>query len=103
MNPLIPLPCCPEGRWVRIEAMDGPPAEIHRLRELGLRPGRRFEVFRCGNPCILQIDGHKLCLRCGPGVQVLVQPEQPLPGADGAGSRGGVSSFGRFRWRRRGR
>lgn len=103
MNSLIPLQCCPEGRWVRIEAIDGPPAEVHRLQELGFRRGCRLEVFRCGNPCILQIDGHKLCLRCAPGVQVLVQPEEPPPLPDDMVSRGVFSSLGKFRWRRRGR
>jgi|GEM_PF-1750884 Fe2+ transport system protein FeoA len=103
MNPCIPLACCPEGLPVRIEAITGPVAEVHRLRELGFRPGCRLQVLRCGNPCIVQLNGQKLCLRYSPEVQVLVEPEKPLPPPKIHPFRLSFVPWGRFRWRHRGR
>ncbi len=103
MPPWIPLSCCPAGYSVRIASITGPLAEVHRLRELGLRPGCRLQVVRCGNPCILRLDGHTLCLRSHPAVEVLVEPEEPLPPPKISPLRTAFGSLGRFRWRHRGR
>ncbi|MCS7304562.1 MAG: ferrous iron transport protein A [Thermoguttaceae bacterium] len=99
MNGWIPLERCPEGYPVRIVSMSGPQAEVHRLRELGLRPGCRLRVFRRGNPCILCLNGHSLCFRPSPHLQVLVEPEKPLPVPKTTSGWMPSSLLGRFWWR----
>ncbi|MBC7354362.1 MAG: ferrous iron transport protein A [Thermogutta sp.] len=68
------------GQAARITALDGPPEVVHRLQELGLRPGTVVRVFRPGNPCIVWLGGSKLGVRMDDDVRILVEA---LPGHHG--------------------
>jgi Fe2+ transport system protein FeoA len=68
------------GQAARITALDGPPEVVHRLQELGLRPGVVVRVFRPGNPCIVWLGGSKLGVRMDDDVRILVEA---LPGHHG--------------------
>ena len=45
-----------------------------RLEELGLRVGRRVEMIQPGTPCIVRLEGAKLCVRHGADCHILVRP-----------------------------
>ncbi|HOA51601.1 MAG: FeoA family protein [Thermogutta sp.] len=67
----------PAGERAQIVSLSGPEDVVHRLEELGLRPGTVIRVFRPGNPCIVCLGGSKLGVRADGHVQILVSP---LPG-----------------------
>ena len=56
----------------------GQPAEVHRLEEIGLRGGTNVQMIRPGSPCIIRLDGNRLCLRADELVSVMVRPGDPL-------------------------
>lgn len=69
--PLHKLAC---GQPAEILGITGDPGRVHRLHEFGLRKGVNIEMFRSGNPCIIRMDGSKVCLRMDDSLQVLVKP-----------------------------
>jgi len=71
---LIPLNLLPPGHSARISQLVGAPSETHRLEELGLRSGAVIEMVQSGSPCIIRLNGHKLCFRDCDVFQVLVSP-----------------------------
>lgn len=72
--PMIPIRKLAPGQTARIAHIVGPPEDVHRLEELGLRRGTSIQMFRQGNPCILRLEGAKVCLRAGKNIEVLVMP-----------------------------
>jgi ferrous iron transport protein A len=70
----IPLKHLPVGHRARIARVTGHPDHVHRLAEFGLRGGTTIEMFRPGNPCIIRLAGHKVCLRANDLLHVLVEP-----------------------------
>ena len=74
----IPLKRLPVGHCGRISSVLGHPDHIHQLEEFGLRGGTKIEMFRSGNPCILRLAGHKICLRADDLLHVLVVPTAGL-------------------------
>ena len=70
----IPLHLLAAGEHASIDQLLGPPAEIHRLEELGLRVGRAIEMVQSGTPCIVRLEGAKLCFRQTEGCHILVRP-----------------------------
>lgn len=72
MTDLIPLKLLPAGATGRIAQLLGSSHEVHRLEELGLRPGTAVEVVQAGSPCIIRLSGHKLCFRESDLFSVLV-------------------------------
>ena len=73
----IPLRLLRPGQWACVTRIAGPPEDVHRLEEFGLRPGTRIEMFRAGRPCILRLAGSKVCLRTERRLQVFVTPAAP--------------------------
>lgn len=73
----IPLEILPAGAAATVEEIVGSADAVVRLEELGFRHGRRIEMVQPGSPCIVRIDGHKLCIRDGEAFAVLVRPEAP--------------------------
>jgi Fe2+ transport system protein FeoA len=51
----------------------GTPEHVHRLHEMGLRGGAEIEMMQAGSPCIIRLDGHKLCFRDDEATRVLVE------------------------------
>jgi ferrous iron transport protein A len=74
VNELIPLQLLAAGQGARIDQLLGSSADLHRLQEMGLRPGAWVEMVQPGSPCIIKLAGSKLCLRDANLFQVLVQP-----------------------------
>jgi ferrous iron transport protein A len=62
---LIPLEMLAAGQIARIAALCGMPDDTHRLEELGLRQGQLIEMVQPGVPCVLKLEGSKLCFRGG--------------------------------------
>jgi Fe2+ transport system protein FeoA len=73
MTDAIPLPLLVRGQRGRIDQLLGPPENVHRLEELGMRVGRPVEVLQGGRTCIVKLDGTRLALRDDEGLQVLVR------------------------------
>ena len=74
MSALLPLELLRAGDWAEVVEVFGDAAWVGRMAELGLRPGCRLQILSAGSPCLLLINGTRLCLRAEQAMQVLVQP-----------------------------
>lgn len=74
MHDSLPLHILNPGERASIDQLLGPPAEVQRLEELGLRVGRTIEMIQPGTPCIVRLEGAKLCVRHGQDCHILVRP-----------------------------
>ena len=70
----IPLQKLPTGQIAEIACIKGNPQDVARLSEMGLRCGAQICAIRGGNTCILQLDGHRLCLRPSKELAIHVTP-----------------------------
>jgi Fe2+ transport system protein FeoA len=70
---LIPLNMLAPGQSGEVDQVTGPPDDVHRLEELGLRGGVAVEMIQNGSPCIIRLAGHKLCFRSDELLSVLVR------------------------------
>ena len=75
MDAMIPLRLLVRGEPAVVEDLCGPDGEVHRLREMGFEPGVEVEMVRVGNPCIVRVGHHRLCLRCDDSIHILVRPK----------------------------
>jgi Fe2+ transport system protein FeoA len=76
MAPNEPVPVeflAPNSDAVVVE-MCGDAQNVHRLEELGIRCGCKLRMLSPGEPCLLAIEGKKMCLRLGKSADILVQP-----------------------------
>jgi Fe2+ transport system protein FeoA len=73
MVSLLPLFQLEPGQRARIRQLMGMPDQVHRLEELGLRAGSTVEMVQPGSPCIVRLDGGKLCFRGTEAFSVLVR------------------------------
>ncbi|MBL8795945.1 MAG: ferrous iron transport protein A [Planctomycetia bacterium] len=71
---MLPLELLQAGEAADVAEVHGEPAWIGRMAELGLRPGSRVQVLQPGSPCMLQVNGTRLCLRGEQAMQILVRP-----------------------------
>jgi ferrous iron transport protein A len=74
----IPLQFLTPGQLATVTEVIGAPEQVVRLEELGLRSGRTVEMLQSGSPCIVRLDGHKLCFRESDLCSILVQPTGEL-------------------------
>jgi ferrous iron transport protein A len=74
VNEQVPLELLECGQTAAVTAIVGEREAIHRLKELGLREGTEVEMIRSGTPCIVRLDGQRLCLRGDEMLRVLVRP-----------------------------
>lgn len=70
---LVPLTLLRAGQSGRVGQVLGVGGLVHRLREMGLRVGADVEMVRAGSPCILRLDGQKICVRSDEMKCVLVE------------------------------
>lgn len=70
----IPLQKLRAGQPADISCVTGNPQDVARLAEMGLRCGTRVSVVRGGNTCILQLEGHRMCVRPSKELMILVTP-----------------------------
>lgn len=73
MEDAIPLQFVAAGNSATVVHVEGEPASVQRLAELGVSHGRPLEVIQSGSPCIVQLEGVKLCLRYESECSVLVR------------------------------
>lgn len=73
MPELVPLSVLRSGQIGEVGQLVGAPDQVRRLEELGLRAGARLEMIRGGAPCIIRVDGSKLCFRNDDSLRVLVR------------------------------
>ena len=71
---LIPLGFLPRGQIAEIGQVIGKADQVQRLRELGIRSGMSVEMVQPGSPCIVVIDGQRLCFRESEAIGILVRP-----------------------------
>jgi Fe2+ transport system protein FeoA len=81
---LLPLELLDRGETAEVADIAGEPGWRCRMEELGLRVGSRVRVVQPGSPCLLQVNGCRLCLRGACLMQILVRPV-----ADTASQHGG--------------
>jgi Fe2+ transport system protein FeoA len=81
MNPALPLELLRAGESAEVAEVFGEPAWVGRMAELGLRVGTRLQVLQAGSPCLLQVNGSRLCLRAEQAMQILVRlvATEPAP------------------------
>jgi Fe2+ transport system protein FeoA len=71
---LIPLNQMPSGTKGIVAAVLGRSDDVHRLHEMGFRDGTPIEMLEAGSPCLLKLQGQKLCFRADDLLRVLVKP-----------------------------
>lgn len=76
MRDLLPITLLTRGQVAEVQQLVGPPEQVRRLEELGLRNGARIEVVRGGSPCIIRIGDSRICFRDDAQVHVLVAPRK---------------------------
>jgi len=76
MHFAIPISHLRSGEIADITQVVGSAEHVRRLEELGLRDGTRIEIVRAGSPCIVRVDGAKLCIRDDELLRVLVTPRK---------------------------
>lgn len=70
----LPLDLLQPGEWADVAEVTGEPALVCRMAEIGIRSGCRLQVVQNGSPCLLNIDGCRLCLRMDDSAQIFVHP-----------------------------
>ncbi len=70
---LVPLTFLRADQMGRIGEVLGGGGVVQRLREMGLRDGAEVRMVRPGSPCIIRLDGRKLCVRSDQVASVLVR------------------------------
>ena len=70
----VPLRTLRSGQRAVVVSLNGSAHEVARLSEMGLRRGVQLTVLRNGITCILQLEGHRLCIRLSKELVVLVIP-----------------------------
>jgi ferrous iron transport protein A len=71
---LLPLELLGSGEWADVAEVQGEPAWVGRMAELGVRVGARLRVLQAGSPCLLQVGGSRLSLRSDAALHILVRP-----------------------------
>ncbi len=70
----VPLKTIHAGFTVDVDDVIGEPALVGRLAALGVRPGSRVQIIRPGTPCLIEVGGSRMSVRCDSGVDILVRP-----------------------------
>jgi ferrous iron transport protein A len=69
---ILPIELLRKGERGVIHDLCGDETVVHRLSEMGLRPGVEFRMIRPGSPCIVYVGEHRLTVRLDPSLQILV-------------------------------
>jgi ferrous iron transport protein A len=76
---LLPLTVLRVGQVARVVHVLGDSRCVDHLREVGLCAGAEVEMLRGGSPCIVRLDGQRLCLRADELASVMVAPQDAKP------------------------
>jgi Fe2+ transport system protein FeoA len=71
---MMPLEMLRSGEWADVAEVHGEAGWIGRMAELGIRTGSRIQMVQDGVPCLLNVDGCRLCLRGDACSRILVRP-----------------------------
>lgn len=71
---LLPLEMLRTGEWADVAEVHGEPGWVGRMAEMGIRTGCRVQMVQDGSPCLLNIDGCRLCLRGDACSRIFVRP-----------------------------
>lgn len=63
VSQILPLELLAAGEVGVVVEIDGDPAMVMRLHEMGLHAGVRVSMVRPGSPCILEINHHRFLIR----------------------------------------
>jgi Fe2+ transport system protein FeoA len=74
---VLPLDMLRAGEWAEVTEIAGQSVLQHRLAELGVRAGCRIRMLQPGVPCLLDVNGCKLCLRADECTQIYVRVIDP--------------------------
>ncbi len=74
MYDLIPINSLEAGQTAKVGHVIGQIDQIHRLKELGLRDGAQIQMVSPGSPCIVRLDGQRLCFRDSELLNIFVRP-----------------------------
>ena len=72
---LLPLHLLPAGCSARVADLIGDVDQVHRLEEIGLRRGAVVKMLQSGTPCVIHVDGSRLCFRESEMIGILVAGE----------------------------
>lgn len=64
-----------QGDQAVVTQVSGHDDDLARLCALGFRSGIRIQIVRSGQPCIVQLEETRLCLRPDSTLRILVAPE----------------------------
>jgi Fe2+ transport system protein FeoA len=70
----MPLELLTAGDWADVAEIHGDVSWVGRMAELGLHKGTRLRILQGGSPCLVQVNGSRLCLRGEQAMQILVRP-----------------------------
>jgi Fe2+ transport system protein FeoA len=73
----MPLDHLAPGDSGTIVEVDGQPEHVHRLGEMGLRPGRPVRMVRSGGDCIVAVGNDRFGFRGSDAALILVQVGKP--------------------------
>jgi len=62
--PIVPLQLLSLNESATIVDIDGDPAVVARLREMGLNNGNEVRMVQCGEPCMIAVGSQRLSFRC---------------------------------------
>jgi Fe2+ transport system protein FeoA len=74
---VMPLDHLAPGESGTIVEVDGQPEHVHRLGEMGVRPGRPVRMVRSGGDCIVAVGNHRFGFRGSDAALILVQVGKP--------------------------
>jgi Fe2+ transport system protein FeoA len=78
MHSAMPLHLLATGAIAQISTVFGDAQQVHRLNELGFREGVRVRMVQPGKPCIVHVEGSRLCLRGDDSLGILVAPPEVI-------------------------
>ena len=73
--PMLPLEMLNAGEHARVIQIEGDPALVTRLNEMGLREDTEITLIQSGQPCIIAIGNHRLSFRGEDAASVLVDTD----------------------------
>ena len=56
---ILPIELLRSGEQGVIHDLSGDESVVHRLSEMGLRPGVSFHMVQTGSPCIVRVGEHR--------------------------------------------
>lgn len=72
---VIPLELMNAGEHARVVDIEGDPALVTRLHEMGLQNEAQVTMLQPGQPCLIAVGNHRLTFRGEEAAMVLVETD----------------------------